>query len=182
MDKEFFILYFVASDALLSGRLVPCKWNQARRPSELYMCTEREKDNFKSREVNCLKECALALKSFLVSKTWLVFEWSYRCTQKISLHMTDMVASPAMHSNIILIYIRLLQWHKKMIFYCRRNNFQTEENTSCVSSYHCCNERFIKKNLLCPPQGRNARNSAIFQHRDGFCRKCIFLRIKSAES
>ena len=61
MDKEFFILYFVASDALLSGRLVPCKWNQAWRPSELYMCIEREKDNFKSREVNCLKECALAL-------------------------------------------------------------------------------------------------------------------------
>ena len=61
MDKEFFILYFVASDALLSGRLVPCKWNQAWRPSELYMCIEREKDNFKSHEVNCLKECALAL-------------------------------------------------------------------------------------------------------------------------
>ena len=61
MDKEFFILYFVASDALLSGRLVPCKWNQAWRPSELYMCIERKKDNFKSREVNCLKECALAL-------------------------------------------------------------------------------------------------------------------------
>ena len=61
MDKEFFILYFVAFDALLSGRLVPSKWNQAWRPSELYMCIEREKDNFKSREVNCLKECALAL-------------------------------------------------------------------------------------------------------------------------
>ena len=65
MDKEFFILYFVASDALLSGRLVPCKWNQAWRPSELYMCIEREKDNFKSREVNCLKECALALSNIL---------------------------------------------------------------------------------------------------------------------
>ena len=25
------------------------------------MCIESEKDNFKSREVNCLKECALAL-------------------------------------------------------------------------------------------------------------------------
>ena len=25
------------------------------------MCIEREEDNFKSREVNCLKECALAL-------------------------------------------------------------------------------------------------------------------------
>ena len=25
------------------------------------MCIEGEKDNFKSREVNCLKECALAL-------------------------------------------------------------------------------------------------------------------------
>ena len=24
-DKEFFILYFVASDALLAGRLVPCQ-------------------------------------------------------------------------------------------------------------------------------------------------------------
>ena len=63
MDKEFFILYFVASDALLAGRLVPCKWNQAWRPSKLYRCIEREKDNFKSREVNCLKECALVLKS-----------------------------------------------------------------------------------------------------------------------
>ena len=25
VDKEFFILYFVASDVLLAGRLVPCK-------------------------------------------------------------------------------------------------------------------------------------------------------------
>ena len=25
VDKKFFILYFVASDALLAGRLVPCK-------------------------------------------------------------------------------------------------------------------------------------------------------------
>ena len=56
----FFILYFVASDALLAGRLAPCKWNQAWRPSALYMCIEREKVDFKSREVNCLKECALA--------------------------------------------------------------------------------------------------------------------------
>ena len=73
MDKEFFILYFVASDALLSGRLVPCKWNQAWRPSELYMCIEREKDNFKSREVNCLKECALALRNIIV------FIWVTTC-------------------------------------------------------------------------------------------------------
>ena len=42
VDKDFFILYFVASDALLSGRLVPCKWNQAWRPSEVYRCIERE--------------------------------------------------------------------------------------------------------------------------------------------
>ena len=28
------------------------------------MCIEREKDNFKSREVNCLKECALALMTY----------------------------------------------------------------------------------------------------------------------
>ena len=61
VDKKFFILYFVASDALLAGRMAPCKWNQAWRPSELYMCIEREKVDFKSREVNCLKECALAL-------------------------------------------------------------------------------------------------------------------------
>ena len=42
-DKEFFILYFVASDALLTGRLVQCKWNQAWRPYELYMCIESER-------------------------------------------------------------------------------------------------------------------------------------------
>ena len=30
------------------------------------MCIEREKDNFKSREVNCLKECALALRVVLM--------------------------------------------------------------------------------------------------------------------
>ena len=65
VNKKFFILYFVASDALLAGRLVPCKWNQAWRPSELYMCIEREKVDFKSREVNCLKECALALSRSL---------------------------------------------------------------------------------------------------------------------
>ena len=63
VDKKFFILYFVASDALLAGRLAPCKWNQAWRPSELYMCIERELVDFKNREVNCLKECALALSS-----------------------------------------------------------------------------------------------------------------------
>ena len=62
VDKDIFILYFVASNALLAGRLAPCKWNQAWRPSELYMCIEREKVDFKSREVNCLKECALALR------------------------------------------------------------------------------------------------------------------------
>ena len=65
VDKNFFILYFVASDALLAGRLAPCKWNQAWRPSELYMCIEREKVDFKTREVNCLKECALALSSIV---------------------------------------------------------------------------------------------------------------------
>ena len=43
VDKEFFILYFVASDTLLAGHLAPCKWNQAWRPSELYMCIERER-------------------------------------------------------------------------------------------------------------------------------------------
>ena len=66
VDKKFFILYLVASDALLAGRLAPCKWNQAWRPSELYMCIEREKVDFKSREVNCLKECALALTPLLL--------------------------------------------------------------------------------------------------------------------
>ena len=36
--------------------------------------------------------------------------------------------------------------------------------------------------LLYPPQGRNARKSAILQHRDGIWRKCICLRAESAES
>ena len=45
--QGFFILYFVASDALLAGRLVPCKWNQAWRPSDVYRCIEREKDTVK---------------------------------------------------------------------------------------------------------------------------------------
>ena len=61
VDKEFYILYFVAPDALLEDRLVLCKWNQAWRPSEVYRYIGIEKDNFKSREVNCLKECVLAL-------------------------------------------------------------------------------------------------------------------------
>ena len=68
VDNEFFILDVVASDVLLACRLAPCKWNQAWRPSELYMCIEREKDNFKSREVNCLKECALALTNYYSSE------------------------------------------------------------------------------------------------------------------
>ena len=72
VDKKFFILYFVASDTLLAGRLAPCKWNQAWRPSELYMCIEREKVDFKSREVNCLKECALALRRSLLEKGPLI--------------------------------------------------------------------------------------------------------------
>ena len=63
VDKKLFILYFVASDALLAGRLAPCKWNQAWRPIRvIYVHRERERKLiFKSREVNCLKECALAL-------------------------------------------------------------------------------------------------------------------------
>ena len=32
------------------------------------MCIEREKVDFKSREVNCLKECALALNNVLLVK------------------------------------------------------------------------------------------------------------------
>ena len=72
VDKKFFILYFVASDALLAGRLAPCKWNQAWRPSELYMCIEREKVDFKSREVNCLKECALALNQPTYFNTYII--------------------------------------------------------------------------------------------------------------
>ena len=92
MDKEFFILYFVASDALLSGRLVPCKWNQAWRPSELYMCIEREKVDFKSREVNCLKECALALRD-LPTYVWslIIIRPKLVCTMSIrkkSMHCT----------------------------------------------------------------------------------------------
>ena len=82
MDKKFFILYFVASDALLAGRLVPCKWNQAWRPSELYMCIERERErekvDFKSREVNCLKECALALSYTTWLRTFLSELYSLR--------------------------------------------------------------------------------------------------------
>ena len=39
--QEFFILYFVVFDALLTGRLVPWKWNKAWRPSEVYRCIER---------------------------------------------------------------------------------------------------------------------------------------------
>ena len=41
---------------------------------------------------------------------------------------------------------------------------------------------YTNSHLLCPPRGRNARKSAIFNHRDGICRKCICLRVKSAES
>ena len=59
--QEFFNLYFIAFDVLLTGRLVPRKWNQAWRPFEVCRCIEREKVNFKSREVKRLKECALAL-------------------------------------------------------------------------------------------------------------------------
>ena len=39
--QEFFILYFVALDALLTSRLVSCKWNQAWRPSDVYRFIER---------------------------------------------------------------------------------------------------------------------------------------------
>ena len=42
------------------------------------MCIEREKDNFKSREVNCLKECALALNiSRYLVNLYLVFLGAY---------------------------------------------------------------------------------------------------------
>ena len=83
VDKKFFILYFVASDALLAGRLAPCKWNQAWRPSELYMCIEREREkvDFKSREVNCLKECALALIIHAFLSVKVMFNFSYMDVQ-----------------------------------------------------------------------------------------------------
>ena len=45
--KEFFILYFFALDALLVGRLLPCKWNQAWRSSDVYR--ERENDHLKEK-------------------------------------------------------------------------------------------------------------------------------------
>ena len=41
--QKIFILYFVASDALLEGRLVQSKWNQAWRPSKVYRYIERER-------------------------------------------------------------------------------------------------------------------------------------------
>ena len=34
-ERYFFILYFVAFDVLLAGRLVPYKWNQAWHLSEV---------------------------------------------------------------------------------------------------------------------------------------------------
>ena len=40
------------------------------------MCIEREKDNFKSREVNCLKECALALRKVYMPMIMYVCEVS----------------------------------------------------------------------------------------------------------
>ena len=47
------------------------------------MCIEREKVDFKSREVNCLKECALALKSFVKTNK--------ACQDAVSpVHDTDM--------------------------------------------------------------------------------------------
>ena len=58
MDKEFFILYFVASGALLGPMQMKSSMTSFR---VIYVHREREKVDFKSREVNCLKECALAL-------------------------------------------------------------------------------------------------------------------------
>ena len=69
VDKEFFILYFVASDTLLAGRLAPCKWNQAWRPSELYMCIEREKVDFKNRP-GCLFIRTFFTEEFLYPLSW----------------------------------------------------------------------------------------------------------------
>ena len=86
VDKKFFILNFVASDALLAGRLAPCKWNQAWSPSELYMCIEREREkvDFKSRKVNCLKECALALSwPINVYRTLTVISFTFTLECKI---------------------------------------------------------------------------------------------------
>ena len=40
--QEYFVLYSVAFDAHLDGRLVPCKWNKAWRSSEVYRCIERK--------------------------------------------------------------------------------------------------------------------------------------------
>ena len=43
------------------------------------MCMEREKVDFKSREVNCLKECALALKHTKTEDHALYNEYILNC-------------------------------------------------------------------------------------------------------
>ena len=43
VDKKFFILYFVASDALLAGRLAPCKMKSSMTSIRvIYVHRERE--------------------------------------------------------------------------------------------------------------------------------------------
>ena len=58
---RFFFVIFICS-VFLANELAVLKWNQAWHSSEeICALREREKDNFKSREVKRLKECALAL-------------------------------------------------------------------------------------------------------------------------
>ena len=45
--QEFFIVYFVAFDPHLAGRLVPCEWNRAWGSSEVYVY--RENDHLKEK-------------------------------------------------------------------------------------------------------------------------------------
>ena len=112
VDNEFFILDFVASDALLAGRLVPFKWNQAWRPSELYRCIEREKDNFKSREVNCLKECALALNSLLPRALLSSISYTVRNRLHLEFYFHGLYLMPG-HIIIILLTAVWFSWRRE---------------------------------------------------------------------
>ena len=141
MDKEFFILYFVASDVLLSGRLVPCKWNQAWRPSELYMCIEREKDNFTSREVNCLKECALALTAnFLFFHAFYSFSGDIHDDLDTEIFLSS-VTFPYFRASVTLIHdlpthrwvFKIMLWHKKRLSRSHlRGDLQDKRNTENI--------------------------------------------------
>ena len=103
MDKEFFILYFVASRRAPGRSTVPMQMKSSMTSIRvIYVHREREKVDFKSLEVNCLKECALALlqnmHSNIDSKHFMLIRLSKLSDRRLWFSEGVRISTEALHT------------------------------------------------------------------------------------